>query len=81
MFWSDYNVWCDSLHWTHLSHDGDATRIPTELLDVLHHPLQCCHLVHQPIVCDVALGHWAGVGIEEAEYADSVVEGDNDDLA
>ena len=58
-----------------IAHQRDVTSIAAEGRDVVHHPVDCRHLVGQPIT--VRLGRPANGGqIKEAEDADAVVERD-----
>ena len=60
------------------SHDGDHVLVTTEAVDVVLYPLQGKALIQQPGVGHAPLGLECR-SAEEAECAETVVEGDVDD--
>ena len=49
----------------HLAHQSYPAAVSAKLLDILHHPLQGRHLVHQPIVSNGSLGHRRRIRVEK----------------
>ena len=60
---------------------GDGLGISTKVLDVLLDPLESRDLVHQPVVSHLRVLVRRRVGVEEAQDAQPVVEGDDDEVA
>ena len=63
------------------AHDGDAVRVAAEGLDIVLHPLDGSHLVHETIVAGTLIGGFLGKlrMSEEAEDAFTIVGCDGDD--
>ena len=60
---------------------GDGLGISTKVLDVLLDPLESRNLIHQAVVGHLWVLMRRRVGVEEAEHSQSVVEGDDDEVA
>lgn len=43
-----------------------VARVTTEQRHILLDPMQCCYLVHQPVIGDSSLQVWRQVGIQES---------------
>jgi len=60
-----------------LTHEGNIVGIATEERDMLLYPMQCGDLVHEAIIRNPRLRLRRHVGVQEAEYAQPVVHGDD----
>ena len=66
-----------------LAKDSDASRVATELLDVVLHPIECEHEVEHANVAGVGVHRVCGDSsqIEEAKCVEPVVDGHDDNVA
>lgn len=60
-----------------LTHQSDVVGITSEKSDVLLYPVQSSDLVHEAIIRNPRFGLRRHVGVQEAEYAQPVVHGDD----
>lgn len=60
-----------------LAHQRDVARIAAKVLDVLLHPVQRRYLIHEAVIGHAGLGVRRDVGVEEAQDAEPIVQGDH----
>ena len=56
-------------------------RVPSEMCNILLNPLECSNLIHQTVIRHLWMLMRSSVGVEEAEHAQPVIDGDHHNIA